>query len=131
MESGYFYPELADMHLVLGEYNRNATDALRRCREKYPNQSVPSDCSLLSVNPQLWNVDVIFPTCVCNVWMEVQILMFVTTDASVYCTLQDQQSVQEVVPHSATARCAFCQCLNNGPETPYLQERFYIGTSHA
>jgi hypothetical protein len=80
-----------------------------------------------------------FPSCVQNVWMEVQILkVVVTSHASGYCTLQDQQmysycgqSVQEVVPHSATARCAFCQFLNGGPETPYLQESFYLQTSHA
>lgn len=68
MESGYLYPELADMHLVVGEYNRNATGAVGRCREKYPNQRVPSDFTFLSISLQLlryrnsaWNVVVGFP----------------------------------------------------------------------
>jgi hypothetical protein len=37
MESHYSFPELADLHLVLGEGNENASNAIRRSREKCHN----------------------------------------------------------------------------------------------
>jgi hypothetical protein len=35
MESNYSFIELADMHLVLGEFNRNVKDAVIIYRETY------------------------------------------------------------------------------------------------
>jgi hypothetical protein len=35
MGNSYSFIELADSLLMLGQHNGNATDAIRRCREKY------------------------------------------------------------------------------------------------
>jgi hypothetical protein len=48
MESGYSFVELANMHLVLGKCNENATDAVRSYKENFHNQSIP-DRHFLSV----------------------------------------------------------------------------------
>jgi hypothetical protein len=41
------------MHLLLRKFNRNATDALRKYRGKYPNQTRPNYSSFLSADRQL------------------------------------------------------------------------------
>jgi hypothetical protein len=41
-ESSYSFPELADMHLLLVEWNGNFTHAVRRYRKKKPNRSAKS-----------------------------------------------------------------------------------------
>jgi hypothetical protein len=53
MESGYVYSKLVDMHLVLGVCDRNDTDAVRRYKEKYPNQRVPNHCTFMSTDCEL------------------------------------------------------------------------------
>jgi hypothetical protein len=42
MKSGYSFSESSDVHLVPRECSKNATDAVRRYRENYPNGSVKS-----------------------------------------------------------------------------------------
>jgi hypothetical protein len=55
IESCYSFIELAGMHLVLGKYNGNTTDAvvMRKYRENYPNRRVPNCSAFLSVDCRL------------------------------------------------------------------------------
>jgi hypothetical protein len=53
MESGYSSTELAEIHLVLEEYNAKVTDAVRRYREKYPSRSVLNRRAFICVDHRL------------------------------------------------------------------------------
>jgi hypothetical protein len=51
MESGCWFPELENMHLVLGLFNGNAADAVIRYKEEYSNWSVKLLYSTFSWSP--------------------------------------------------------------------------------
>jgi hypothetical protein len=82
MESGHSFIKLADMHVVLGQCNGNATDAVRRYRKKYPTPRVPDRRTGLSIDRRLRETgtfhgmhwDIRHPLAVRNVRIEEQIL---------------------------------------------------------
>jgi hypothetical protein len=77
--------ELPHMLLMLGECNRNATDSVRKYKEKYPNLRIPNHHTFLSVNCWFWEMgtfhgmqsDVGCPHSVCNVWLKKPVLKII------------------------------------------------------